>query len=132
MSGAQHRIDVEDKLMTELAILHPGIVIFGENAREKPIDGQIWVRMSFTVAIVDYQCIGSLTETVTEGFFNVQIFSPIGAGVGEAATILDEARVILKTANLAGIEFLDFDIPTGALSNGWFGSLLRSRYRAQN
>ena len=132
MSGAQHRIDIEGTLMAALELLYPGITIFGENANETPTPEQIWVRMSFTVISIDYKCIGDLTTAETEAFFNVQAFAPIGRGTGEVATILDEARVILKTANLAGIEFLDFDIPTGALDNGWFGLLLRSRYRAQN
>lgn len=131
MSLSRHRADIETELITELQLLHPTLVIFGENADIDPPENAAWIRMSITIIDIIYPCINSAKEE-TDALFNVQVFTPVGQGAGEASTLVDEAKVILKASTLTGIEFLSFDISTGAIEGGWYGLLLRARYRAQD
>ncbi len=129
MSLSRHRTEIETELMSEMELIHPGFVLIGENSRSIPISDTSWIRMSLTILDITYPCIGKDTER-TDGLFNVQVHTPLAAGAGEASTLVDEVRTILKASTLTGIEFLSFDVATGSQESDWYVLLLRATYRA--
>lgn len=129
MSLARHRTDIETEFMTEMGVIHPALVMIGENADVDPPENVAWIRMSLTILDIIYPCINNSKEQ-TEAIFNVQVFTPVGQGAGEASTLVDEAKAILKGSTLTGIEFLSFDVATGSVEAGWYSLLLRATYRA--
>lgn len=131
MSLARHRTDIETELMTAMQVLHTGMMIVGENADDDPPSKKAWIRMSITIIDITYPCINNI-KMETDALFNVQVFTPLAEGAGEASTLVDEARAILKSSTLTGIEFLSFDVSTGVVESDWFTLILRARYRAQD
>lgn len=130
MGLANQRTLIEAELMTQMNIQFPGIAIFGENSDEVTPANAAWIRMSITVLEVIYPCLNNVSEQ-TDALFNVQVFTPLAQGAGEASTKVDAAKSILKNSNLAGIEFLSFDIATGVVEAEWYNILLRATYRAR-
>lgn len=131
MSLARHRTDIETEFITQMQLLHPSMVVIGENADTPPAAEQAWIRMSITVLEIYRPCIGK-SNTRTDALFNVQVFTSLAKGAGEASTIVDEAITILKNAVLTGIEFLTFDVSTGVQESDWYTLLIRARYRADD
>lgn len=130
MGLANQRTLIETELMTQMNIQFPNIAIFGENSDETPPPNAVWIRMSITVLEIIYPCLNNVSEQ-TDALFNVQVFAPLAKGAGEASTKVDAAKSILRNSNLAGIEFLSFDIATGVVEAEWYNILLRATYRAR-
>lgn len=131
MSVSRHRTEIESALIGGMKLLYPDMVLMGENADVDHPATDPWVRMSLVIIDVTHPCLGK-DDTQTDGMFNVQVFTPIGSGAGEASTLVDEARKILKSSTLTGIEFLSFSVSTGELESDWYTLLLRADYRAQD
>ncbi|MCP4256816.1 MAG: hypothetical protein GY774_04715 [Planctomycetes bacterium] len=131
MSFVRHRTEIETLLMDSMKALHPSLVVIGENAKESPEQRDAWCRMSFTIINITAPCIGG-KFTRTDAIFNVQMFTALGLGSGEATALVDDAKLILENSSLTGIEFLNFDVDTGVQEDSWYGLLLRAYYRAQN
>lgn len=131
MSLARHRTDIETEFMTQMPLLNPGLVIVGENADTPPVKNGSWIRMSFTVLEVFRPCIGK-GGIRTDALFNIQIFTALAQGAGEASSLVDDAITVLKDATLSGIEFLTFDVSTGVVEADWYSLLIRARYRADD
>ncbi|MDH3375356.1 MAG: DUF4128 domain-containing protein [Gammaproteobacteria bacterium] len=132
MSLARHRTEIETELITEMQLLRPGLVIIGENADTPAANNAPWLRMSITVLEIFRPCIGINSKTRTDALFNVQVFTPLAQGAGEASSIVDEAISVLRNSTLTGIEFLTFDVSTGVVESDWYTLLIRARYRADD
>lgn len=130
MSLARHRTDIETEFISQMGLLHPSLTIVGENA-DTPPGVASWMRTSITVLEIFRPCIGK-GNIRTDALFNVQVFTPLAIGAGEASTLVDDGVTILKDAVLSGIEFLTFDVSTGTIEADWYSLLIRARYRADD
>lgn len=129
MSLDRHRNEIEGLFMPAILLYDANITIIGENGEIDPPAEKPWIRMSITIIDNRETCINNDKEE-TIGFFNVQVFTPLAQGAGEASKIVDEAKRILRSANLNAISFLNADVATGQKEDGWFHLLLRAKYRA--
>ena len=130
MGLAAQRLAIETELITELQLLRPGFILVGENSDNDQPSNEPWIRMSITLDDIFYPCINNNVKAQFEAIFNVQIFSPLAIGSGDASLIADQVRTILRTATLTDIEFLDFDVATGVVEADWYSLLMRCNYRA--
>lgn len=131
MSLDRQRKEIEGAFIPAIQLYDANISVVGENGDLDPPSKKPWIRVSITILDNKETCINNDKEE-TIGIFNVQVFTPTAQGASEASKIVDEAKRILRSANLNAIAFLSTDVATGRQEEGWYNLLLRARYRAQD
>ena len=131
MSYVDQRTGIETAFMTDFPVLQPNVLITGENADvdNLPATNTSWVRMSLTIGETFRNCIGK-KDLTTNGIFNVQVFTPLAIGAGQATKIIDDAITVLRDANINKVEFLNYETSFIGTESGWYYNLIRARYRA--
>ncbi|WP_363324460.1 phage tail terminator-like protein [uncultured Roseibium sp.] len=121
MSNSDIRKETEELFSTAFTAAHPSVPISYENIDFTPTSGQPWVRISIRTQESTRRNIGSSVKNYDfSGNVFVQIFAPLGEGLGDAYAIADTVDEIFRNVETEHIRFRSPSASPVGESSSWY------------